>query len=96
MNPHVLTLHKKNGVVEHKNKHLLEVTRALLFQSNVPKFLWGEAVLTAAYLIIRLPSRVIGNQSPLDMLSQFYPESINSNCLPPKILGCTLYVHDHK
>ena len=28
---------QQNGVEERKDKHLLEVTRALLFQNNVPK-----------------------------------------------------------
>jgi transposase InsO family protein len=42
---------QQNGVAERKNRHLLEVARALLFSSKVPNYLWGEAVLTAAYLI---------------------------------------------
>jgi Integrase core domain len=47
---------EQNGVSERKNRHLLEVTRSLLFQTNVPKSYWSDAVLTAAYLINRLPS----------------------------------------
>ena len=46
---------QQNGVIEWKNKHLLEVTQALLFQTHVPKSYRGEAVLTAAYLINRTP-----------------------------------------
>ena len=38
---------QQNGVVEHKNIHLLEVALSLLFTSNIPKRFWGEAVLTA-------------------------------------------------
>jgi hypothetical protein len=34
---------EQNGVAERKNRHLLEVTRSLMFTMNVPKFLWGEA-----------------------------------------------------
>lgn len=36
---------QQNGVAERKNRHLLEVTRSMLFTSNVPKFFWGEAKL---------------------------------------------------
>jgi hypothetical protein len=32
---------EQNGVAEHKNCHLLEVARSLMFTMNVPKFLWG-------------------------------------------------------
>ena len=43
----------QNGVAERKNKHLLEVVRAISFKTKVPKYLWGEAILTATYLINR-------------------------------------------
>ncbi|KAJ7946112.1 Retrovirus-related Pol polyprotein from transposon TNT 1-94 [Quillaja saponaria] len=41
----------QNGVAERKNRHLLEVARSLMFTMNVPKTYWGDAVLSAAYLI---------------------------------------------
>ena len=33
---------QQNGVAERKNRHLLKVTRALLFQMSVPKSYWGK------------------------------------------------------
>ena len=42
---------QQNGVAERKNGHLLEVTKSLLFQMNVTKTCWGEAVLNAIFLI---------------------------------------------
>ncbi|RVW46337.1 Retrovirus-related Pol polyprotein from transposon TNT 1-94 [Vitis vinifera] len=48
---------QQNGIAERKNRHLLEVVRSLMFSMNVPKLFWGQAVLTAAYLINRMPSR---------------------------------------
>ena len=86
---------QQNGVAERKNRHLLETTRALLFEKQVPKHYWGEAVLTAAHLINRLPSRVLGNKTPVSVLSQFYLEFNKSSHLPPKIFGSVSYVHIH-
>ena len=45
---------QQNGIAECKSHYLSEVDRALLFQTHVPKHFWGEAVLTASYLINRL------------------------------------------
>jgi transposase InsO family protein len=59
---------QQNGVAERKNRHLLEVTRALLFQMNVPKLFWSDAVLTACYLINRMPSSVLNGKSPHSVL----------------------------
>jgi transposase InsO family protein len=42
-------LHQTNGVVERKNRHVLEVARSLMYTMNVPKFLWSEAVMTATF-----------------------------------------------
>ena len=50
---------QQNGVAERKNRHLLEVTRSLMMSTNVPNHFWGEAVLSSAYLINRMPSKVL-------------------------------------
>ena len=38
-----------NGVVEHKNMTLINLTNAMLVSSGAPKYFWGEAVLTANF-----------------------------------------------
>ena len=49
----------QNGVAERKNRHLLEMARALMFQMKVPKQFWADAVSTACFLINRMPIVVL-------------------------------------
>jgi Integrase core domain/GAG-pre-integrase domain len=79
---------EQNGVSERKNCHILEVTRSLLFQSNVLKSFWSDAILTVIYLINRLPTPVLENQSPLETLNK---RKMSLNHL--KNFGCTSFVH---
>nr|CAD41085.2 OSJNBb0011N17.2 [Oryza sativa Japonica Group] len=81
----------ENGVAERKNRHLLEIARSLMYTMNVPKFLWSEAVMTAAYLINRTPSRILGMKTPYEMIF-----GKNEFVVPPRVFGCTCFVRDHR
>lgn len=50
---------QQNGVVERRNRTLLEMTRSLLKHMSTPNYLWGEAVRHATYLINRLTTRSV-------------------------------------
>ena len=87
---------QQNGVAERKNRHLLEVARSLMFSTNVPKQSWRKAVLTAAYLINRMPSRVLQFQTPCQTLIKTFPNTKLLSDLDPKIFGCSVFVHIHQ
>jgi hypothetical protein len=58
---------------------------------NMPRFYWGEAVKSAAYLINRTPSRVIDFQTPQQKMQSFFlPHFPN---LEPRVFVYTVYVH---
>jgi hypothetical protein len=63
----------------------------MMMSMNVPKYLWGQAVLTATYLINRMPSRVLDWKSPIEML-----KGKNGDVLPLKTFGCVRFVQDNK
>lgn len=77
---------QQNGVVEHKHRHLLETARALRFEANLPKRFWGECVLTAAYIINRLPSKTLGDKTPFEILYSQKPEYDHM-----RVFGCLVY-----
>lgn len=64
-----------------------------MFTNNVPKFYWGEAVLTATYLINRMPSRILSFRSPIDILQESYPFTNVISVLPANIFGSVAYVY---
>ena len=84
---------QQNEIAERKNRHLLEVARSIMFATHVPKHFWGEAVLTAAYLINRMPSRVLKFLTPCQTVLQSFPHTKFLSFLEPKVFGCTAVVH---
>nr|KAJ0198868.1 hypothetical protein LSAT_V11C600327230 [Lactuca sativa] len=83
---------EQNGVAERKNRILLEITRALLIESQTPKFFWPEALVTAAYLVNRLPTQILKSKTPLQTLTE-YTKLPSVLTLEPRIFGCTVFVH---
>lgn len=64
---------------------------------NVPKYLWGDAILTAYYLINMMPTRVLNYQSPLECFRLIYLSSRITSNIQLRIFECTVFVHipDH-
>jgi hypothetical protein len=79
--------HAQNGIAEHKHRHLLETTRAMMIASSPPPHFWAEPVSTSVYLINIQPSAILHGGIPLEHLSGHSP---NYSML--HLFGCICYV----
>ncbi|RDX79103.1 hypothetical protein CR513_40512, partial [Mucuna pruriens] len=61
----------------------------------VPNVYWGEFVLTATYLINKLPTRVLNGISPIKHMLSFFPSSPLMLSLPSRVFVCVAFVHSH-
>lgn len=66
--------HQQNGSAERKHRHIVEIGISLLAHASMPLKFLDEAFVTATYLINRLPSKVIHNQTPLEHLLKQEPD----------------------
>jgi len=64
---------QKNSIVERKHGHLLNVARAFMIQSHLPKIYWSYYVIHVAYIINMLSTPVLNDFSPHEMLYKTPP-----------------------
>ncbi|KAM1663096.1 hypothetical protein ACFXTN_038807 [Malus domestica] len=49
----------QNGVAERRNRTLKDMVRSMLSHSQLPEFLWGEAIKIANYILNRVPTKAV-------------------------------------
>lgn len=60
---------QQNGVVERRNRTIIEMARSLLKGMKLPNNLWGEAIRHSVYLLNRLPTRSVSGVTPYEAWS---------------------------
>ncbi|KAL6347793.1 hypothetical protein AAG906_026322 [Vitis piasezkii] len=65
---------QQNGVAERKHRHVVEMGLSLLAQSLLPTKFWVDAFLTSIFLINRLPTSTLDNQTPYLKLFGKHPD----------------------
>lgn len=79
---------EQNGLSERMNRTLIERSRCMLLNAQLQYSFWGEAVVTAAYII---------NRSPTKALSHITLEEVWTGKKPDlghmRIFGCKAMVH---
>lgn len=79
---------QQNGVAERKNQTIMNMVRYMLSEKHLPKFLWGEAVNWAAYILNRSPTLAVKDKTPEEAWSDIKPVVHHL-----KVFGCVAHVH---
>ncbi|XP_048335502.2 retrovirus-related Pol polyprotein from transposon RE2 isoform X1 [Ziziphus jujuba] len=79
-------IHTQNGKVERKHRHLVELGLCLLAQAHMSLVYWWEAFHCASFLINRLPTQVLNQLSPYEMLFHKKPDYAFL-----KVFGCACF-----
>ena len=85
---------QQNGIVERKHQHILNVAHAISFQSHLPHNLWHLSIQQAIHIINRLPTPLLNNLTPYQMLHSTPPSLIHL-----RVFGCLSYsstLHNHR
>ncbi|GJZ19225.1 retrovirus-related pol polyprotein from transposon TNT 1-94 [Tanacetum coccineum] len=64
----------RNGVVERRNRTLIEAARTMLIFSKAPLFLWVEVVATACYTQNRSLIHTLHNKTPYELVHDKKPD----------------------
>lgn len=52
---------------------VMEMSRCMMFEKRLPKFLWAKAVNTSVYLLNRLPTKPVHEKTPIESWSGVKP-----------------------
>ncbi|MCO5582254.1 hypothetical protein L7F22_036146 [Adiantum nelumboides] len=78
----------QNGVVERKNRTIMEMARAMLAHASLPRSYWAEACNTAVYIQNRSPTHALQDMTPFQAYSGRKPTVSHF-----RVFGCSAFVH---
>ncbi len=79
---------QQNGGAERKNKHIVEIARAMLNEKNLSNYFWVEAVTTVIYIMNQTPIVVVHGMT---LEEKFTSKKLDVSHF--KVFGCIAYVH---
>nr|GEZ82329.1 retrovirus-related Pol polyprotein from transposon TNT 1-94 [Tanacetum cinerariifolium] len=78
---------QQNGVVERRNRTLVEAARTMLTFANLPLFLWAEAIATSCFTQNRLIIHKHFDKTPYELINKRKP-----NIKFFRVFGCKIYL----
>ena len=80
---------EQNGVVERKNRTLVEMARTMLIESNLPRKFWAEAINTSCYIINRAMVRLSSKKTSYEMFKGKKPSLAHFKVFGTRCFGIT-------
>ncbi|MCO5610007.1 hypothetical protein L7F22_064242 [Adiantum nelumboides] len=78
----------QNGIVERKNRTIMEMARAMLAHASLPRSYWAEACNTAVYIQNRSPTHALQDMTPFQAYYGRKPTVSHF-----RVFGCSDFVH---
>jgi hypothetical protein len=79
-----------NEVIERKNMHIVEITRAVLNEKNFPDYFWAEVVAIIVYIMNQTPTSTFHGMTLEETFTGKKPNASNL-----RVFSCISYVHVH-
>ena len=79
---------QQNGVVERKNRTIMNMVRCMLCDKQVPKAFWPEAARWTVHVLNKSPTLVVKDKTPKEMWSGVKPKVDYF-----RVFGCLAHVH---
>ncbi|GKV20502.1 hypothetical protein SLEP1_g30621 [Rubroshorea leprosula] len=81
---------QQNGVVERKNRTILNMARSMMKTKKMPRKFWAEVVECAVYLLNRCTTKVVENKTLIELWSGRKPSVHHL-----KVFGSIAFAHVH-
>ncbi|MCO5558676.1 hypothetical protein L7F22_012262 [Adiantum nelumboides] len=78
----------QNGVIERKNRTIMEMARAMLAHASLPRSYWAEACNTAVCIQNRSPTHALKDMTPFQAYYGRKPTISHF-----RVFGCSAFVH---
>lgn len=78
---------QQNGIVERRNRTVVEMARSCLKEMNLPMKMWAEAVRHSVYILNKVPTRAL---TKLTSYEAWYARKPNLSLI--RVFGCLAYM----
>lgn len=68
---------QQNGKVERGNRVIVEMARSMMIKAILPTAYWADAIVCAAYIRNRCPTKILDGKTPMEAFLEMPPDISN-------------------